>query len=136
MDNQHHHVLFYIDLAFYDASNKSTTSSEFPIYQPMKSNFPDLILAIDQMNDRSTIIVLIFFNSLANGRGNQSDTKKIEKNRRKYPQDFFCRRIKVNCVENARVVGFSSLKISSTSCWSQIWHWKHAELTGKAITKL
>lgn len=61
LDNQHHHVLFEIYLAFYDASNKSTASQEFPIYQPMKSNFPDLILAIDQMNDRSSLIVPIYF---------------------------------------------------------------------------
>jgi len=84
LDNQHHHVLFEIYLAFYDASNKSTASQEFPIYQPMKSNFPDLILAIDQMNDRSSLIVPIYFILLANGRGNQPNKKKIEKNRRKY----------------------------------------------------
>jgi hypothetical protein len=86
----------------------------------MKSNFPDLILAIDQMNDRSSIIVQIYFILIANGRGNQSNKKKTKKNRRKYLENFFCRRIEDSSIKNERLTGFSSLKIPPAPRWSQI----------------
>lgn len=107
MDNQHHHVLFYNDLAFYDPSNKSTASQEFPIYQPMKSNFPDLILAIEQMNDRSSIIQM------------EEEINQIRRKLRKMEENIevlyffmienlFCRRIESSSIKNATIIGFSS----------------------------